>query len=124
MIINMEPRELSPEVSAIIFTGRFVLGNRLGEVEHNLRERIQKGLKKLVLDFTGLDYIDSAGIGVLAFCIGFMEQAGGKVVFVCAPGQVRQLMKLTHLDQAVEIYPDLPSAQSALSGPPTTPPPA
>jgi anti-sigma B factor antagonist len=124
MIINMEPRELSPDVSAIIFTGRFVLGNRLGEVEHNIRQRIDQGLKKLVLDFSGLDFIDSSGIGVLAMSIGLMEQAGGKLVFVCAPGQVRQLMKLTHLDQAVEIYPDLLSAQSALSGPPTTPPPA
>jgi anti-sigma B factor antagonist len=121
MIINMESRELSPDVSAFIFTGRFVRGNRLGEVEHPIHQRIQQGRKKMVLDLTGIDFIDSSGIGVLAVGIGVMEQLGG---MVCAPGQVRQLMKITHLDQRVEIYPDLASAQSALSAPSATPPPA
>ncbi len=115
MIINLEPRELAPDVSAIIFTGRLVLGNRLGEVEHAIRQRIQQGPKKLVLDLNGLDFIDSSGIGVLAVCMGLMRQAGGKLAIVCASGQVRQLMTLTHLDQVAEIYPDLQSAQSALS---------
>jgi len=124
MIINMESRELSPEACAFIITGRFVRGNRLGEVEHAIHQRIQQGLKKVVLDLTGLEFIDSSGIGVLAVCIGVMEQVGGKLVMVCIPGQVRQLMKITHLDQRVEIYPDLTSAQSALSAPSATPPPA
>jgi anti-sigma B factor antagonist len=123
MIIDMEPRELSPDVSALIFTGRFVLGNRLKDVEHSIQQSIQQGMKKLVLDFTGVNFIDSSGIGVLAFCLGSMEEAGGKMVMVCPPGQVRQLMKLTHLDQVMGIYPDLPSAQTALAGP-ATPPPA
>ena len=124
MIFNMESRELSPDASAIIITGRFVRGNLLGEVEHAIRQRMQQGLKKLVLDLTGLDFIDSSGIGVLAVCIGWMEQLGGRLVMVCVPGQVRQLMKLTHLDERVEIYPDLTSAQSSLSLPSATPPPA
>ena len=123
MVINMEPRELSPDVNALIFSGRFVLGNRLTEVENAIRQRIQQGQKKLVLDLSGLDFIDSAGIGVLAYCINTMKAEGGNLVFVCASGQVRQLMKLTHLDQVVGIYPDLASAQSALSGP-TIPPTA
>ena len=121
MIINLEPRELAPDVSAIIFTGRLVLGNRLGEVEHAIRQRIQEGRKKLVLDLNGLDFIDSSGIGVLAVCMGLMHQTGGKLAIVCGSGQVRQLMTLTHLDQIAEIYPDLPSAQSALSKPPAPP---
>jgi anti-sigma B factor antagonist len=123
MIIDMEPRELSPDVSALIFSGRFVLGNRLKDVEHSIQQSIQQGMKKLVLDFTGVNFIDSSGIGVLAFCLGSMEEAGGKLVMVCPPGQVRQLMKLTHLDQVMGIYPDLPSAHTALGGP-ATPPPA
>lgn len=123
MIINMEPRELSPDVSAIIFTGRFVLGNRLKEVEHAIRQRIQQGTRKLVLDFSGVNFIDSSGIGVLAFLLGLMEEQNGKLVVATGPGQVTQLMKLTRLEKVIKIYPDLPTAQEALSGP-ATPPPA
>ena len=121
MIIEMEPRELSPEVSAIVFSGRFVLGNRLKEVEHAVRERIQQGARKLALDFSGVNYIDSAGIGVLAFLIGLMEEQGGKMVMATGPGQVTQLMKLTRLEKVVTIYPDLASAQAALEESATPP---
>jgi anti-sigma B factor antagonist len=122
MIIEMEPRELSPEVSAIIFTGRFVLGNRLTEVEYAIRQRIQQGARKLVLDFSGVNFIDSSGIGVLAFLLGLMEEQGGKLVIASGPGQVTQLMKLTRLEKVINIYPDLASAHTALAGP--APPPA
>jgi anti-sigma B factor antagonist len=114
MIIDMEPRELSPDVSAIIFSGRFVLGNRLKEVEHAVRQQIEQGARKLVMDFNGVNYIDSAGIGVLAFLIGLMEEQGGKLVLSTGPSQVTQLMKLTRLDKVFKIYPDLESAQTAL----------
>lgn len=122
MIIEMQPRELSPDVSAIVFTGRFVLGNRLKEVEHSVQERIQQGARKLVMDFSGVTYIDSAGIGVLAFLIGLMEEQGGKMVMATGPGQVTQLMKLTRLEKVIKIYPDLASAQTALEE--STAPPA
>ena len=121
MIIEMEPRELSQDVSAIIFSGRFVLGNRLNEVEHSVRQQIEQGARKLVLDFSGVTYIDSAGIGVLAFLIGLMEEAGGKMVMATGPGQVTQLMKLTRIEKVINIFPDLASAQTALEESATPP---
>ena len=117
MIVDMETRELSPDITAMIFTGRLMLGNRLSEVEHAIRQPIQQGLKKLVLDFSGLKFIDSAGIGVVAVCIGLMERAGGKLAVAGAEGQVKNTLALTHLDRVLRMYPDLPSAQSALSAP-------
>lgn len=117
MIIQTETHELSPDTTAMIFTGRLILGNQLNDVEYAIRQRIQQGLRKLVLDFSGLKYIDSAGIGVVAVCFGVMEREGGKLAVAGATGQVKQLLALTHLDHVVRIYPDIPSAQSALSGP-------
>ena len=117
MIVDLETRELSPDITAMIFTGRLMLGNRLSEVEHAIRQPIQQGLKKLVLDFSGLKFIDSAGIGVVAVCIGLMERAGGKLAVAGAEGQVKNTLALTHLDHVLGMYPDLSSAQSALSTP-------
>lgn len=121
MIVEIETRELSPGLSAVLFTGRLTLGNRLGQVENSLRQCIQQGLRNMVLDLSGLNYIDSAGLGVLAVCVGLMEKAGGTLAIAGATGQVSRLLELTHLDRAVGIYPDLQSAQRALSGP-TMPP--
>ena len=114
MIVDMVTRELSLGITAITFTGRLVLGNRLTEVEHTVRERIRQGSRKLLLDFSGLDFIDSAGVGVLAVCIGSMQREGGTIVVAGTTGRVKQLLELTNLHRIVGMYADVASAHSAL----------
>jgi anti-sigma B factor antagonist len=115
MVMDMVTRELSPGITAISLTGRLVLGNRLTDVEHAIRERIRQGSRKLLLDFSGLEFIDSAGIGVLAVCCGSMEREGGKVAVAGAVGRVKELQEMTHLDRVATMYPDVASAHSAFS---------
>ena len=115
MIVDMVTHELSPGITAISFTGRLVLGNRLSDVEHALRQAIKQGSRKLVLDFSGLSFMDSAGIGVLAMCVGIMEREGGKLVVAGASGHVEELLELTHLNRLVGMYPDTGSAHRAIA---------
>jgi anti-sigma B factor antagonist len=117
MVVYVKTRELSPDITVMTFTGRLILDTQLKDVEDAIREHIMQGQKKLILDFSGLNYIDSAGIGVIAVCIGLMERSGRKLAVVGAAGQVKQLLELTHLNLSVRTYPDLSSAQAALSGP-------
>jgi anti-sigma B factor antagonist len=115
MIVDIASRELSPGITAISFTGRLVLGNRLSEVEHAIREKITQGSRKLVLDLSGLNFMDSAGIGVLAMLFGVIEREGGKLAVAGATGSVQQSLELTHLNRLVGNYPDVASAHSALA---------
>jgi anti-sigma B factor antagonist len=115
MVVEMVTRELSPGVTVISFTGRLVLGNQLTDIEQAIKERIRQGSAKLVLDFSGLEFIDSAGIGVLAVCCGSAERAGGRVTVAAATDRVRESLMLTHLDRVVGMYPDVASAHSALA---------
>jgi len=116
MVVDIEARELSPGITAISFMGRLVLGNRLGEVEHALREKIKQGSRKLILDFSGLKFIDSAGIGMLAVSLGAMEREGGRIAIAGATAHVSQLLEMTHLNRLFGMYPDVASARSALAG--------
>jgi len=102
-------------VTAISFTGRLVLGNRLGEVEHTIRGKIKQGSRKLVLDFSGLKFIDSAGIGMLAMWFGLMEREDGKIAVAGATAHVNELLEMTHLNRLLGMYPDVASAHSALA---------
>ena len=115
MIVDMVTQELSPGITAISLTGRLVLGNRLSDVEYAIREKIKQGCRKLVVDFSGLKFIDSAGIGMLAMWIGLLERESGKIAIAGASGQVEQLLELTHLNSLVGMYPDVASAHSALA---------
>lgn len=122
MIVYVRTHNLSADITAMTFTGRLTLGNQLTDVECAIREHIVQGVRKLVLDFGGLNYIDSAGLGVIVVCIGLMKRAGGRLAVAGASGQVKQLLALTGLDPIMETYPNLSSAQSALSV--SAPPPA
>jgi anti-anti-sigma factor len=93
MIVDIVTHELSPGITAISFTGRPVLGNRLTDVEHAIRETIKQGSRKLVLDFSRLSFINSAGIGVLAMWVAIMEREGGKLVVAGATGHMEQLLE-------------------------------
>jgi anti-sigma B factor antagonist len=97
MIVDMVTHELSPGITAISFTGRLVLGNPLTDIEQAIREKIKQGCRKLVLDFGGLHFMDSAGIGVPVMCVGIVEREVGKLVVARATALVEELLDLTHL---------------------------
>jgi anti-anti-sigma factor len=68
-----------------------------------------------VLDLSGVDFIDSAGIGVLAVWLGSVERNGGKVAIAGATGRVKASLELTHLDRVAAMYLDVASAHSAFA---------
>ncbi len=71
--------------------------------------------RKLVLDMTGVDYIDSAGVGVVALAAGKMKESGGRCVVVAAEGRVLQLLSLTQINSIVTVCPTAQAAAAALA---------
>jgi anti-sigma B factor antagonist len=66
--------------------------------------------KNIVLDLSGIDFIDSSG---LAAIVHGMKQcrAGGGDLRLCKPPQsVRMVLELTRLDKALDIFPNQESA--------------
>lgn len=69
---------------------------------------------KLVLDLSGVDSMDSAGIGELAFLLVKAQQ--NNVNFKCAGANatVRNLLDLTNLDTVLDVHPSVFSALESL----------
>ena len=122
MVMQYTTHQVGPGITVAEFTGQLTLGNRLLEVEHDIKERILKDCTKLVLDVTKLSYIDSAGIGMLALCVGTLQRAGGQVNLAVVDGKVKNMIELVRLNQVVSLYPDAAAACAALAGPAAAPP--
>jgi anti-sigma B factor antagonist len=110
MFIEVEARRVEPGITVLSFAGRLTLGHRLTEVEHALKQRISGGERKLVLDLSRLDFLDSAGIGMLVVLAGAMEQVNGKIRLAGANERIRQIFAITHLDRVIPIDPDAETA--------------
>lgn len=64
-----------------------------------LFDHIGDGRHNFIFDFSGLDYIDSAGLGLLISIQKRVVPMSGKVTVLGAKGLVREVFELTRLDR-------------------------
>src|SRR5208282_5378181 len=107
MILETEIFQFEPDITGISCAGRFTLGNRLSEMEGLVNSLIADGVRKLVLDLTHVEFVDSAGLGVIMRAFGEIEQAGGQLRIAGASEQVQRLFNITHTGAILTLDPDL-----------------
>ena len=73
------------------------------------------GAARVLLNFTGLEYMNSGGIGLLVTLLVRAQRGGGRLVATGLSEHYRQIFSLTRLDEAIEIHDDEPAAVAAAS---------
>jgi anti-sigma B factor antagonist len=110
MILEAELESLDPMTAVFRLTGRMTLGMRLREIESKISDAADNGIQKLILDLSAIDYLDSAGLGVLMILYGNMKLRGGQLRLVAPGAKVLDVLKLTHTDSILSIAPNLEAA--------------
>ena len=72
------------------------------------------GARAIVLDFSGLDYMNSGGIGLLVTLLVRVQRQSQKLLAVGLSAHYREIFSLTRLDEAIELYDDNSAAMAAL----------
>src|SRR5215831_2899656 len=98
MLLNIVERKVAPDITVVELSGRLALGRESQRIETLFDELSRNGAARVVLDLTGVEYIDSAGIGMLALASGKLREAGGKLAIVAPDGgRVQQMLSLTQM---------------------------
>lgn len=79
-----------------------------------LAATVEGGRTQLVLDLSGVMFIDSTGLSVLLNALRGTTRAGGRMALVCSNPTVLRLFEITHLDTTFDIHADLESALAAV----------
>jgi anti-sigma B factor antagonist len=103
-----EPVDLTTAVFRL--TGQMTLGTRLREIESKISEVANHGIHKLILDLSGIEFLDSAGLGVLMILYGNMKVRGGQFRLVAPTAKVLEVLKMTHTDSLLNIDRNLEAA--------------
>ena len=116
MLLNIVERKVEPNITVIEVSGRLALGRESQRIETLVDELAKQSGARVVMDLTGVDYIDSAGIGMLALVAGKLKEAGGKMAIVAAEGRVLQMLNLTQLNTIVKVCGTVEAATSGGMG--------
>ena len=118
MLLQIEQKQIEPGITVFEFTGKISLGRESQRIEMMVNELLAKNQRKIVFDLSRVDYIDSAGLGIMTYCYGAMKQAGGTFRLAGASGRVQKLFEFTHLDTFFPFYSNVQEACKDLSEPP------
>lgn len=81
-----------------------------------LRQRLialhSEGERHIVVDLDGTDVIDEMGLGVLLGGASRARSRGGSFSLVCTSERVGQVLSLSGMDRAVEVYTSVADAAS------------
>lgn len=83
------------------------------QLVESIEKLVDAGLRKIVIDCGGLDYISSFGLGVLVQLHARMARSGGDVKLAAVKGVIADVLRLTRLNRLLAIYPDVPRARLA-----------
>ena len=82
-------------------------------VRMSLSRMIAKKPKQLVVDFSGVSYIDSAGLATVIDAMREVEAYGGKFALAALQETVRSIFEMSRLDKVFSIFPDVDAALAA-----------
>jgi anti-anti-sigma factor len=67
-------------------------------------QAVNGGARTVILDFDGLDYMNSGGIGLLVTLLVRAQRQGQRLLAVGLNDHYRQIFSLTRLDEAIGIH--------------------
>jgi len=101
--MDIEERQLG-QVTILNLHGKLVLGEPTSRLRDRLVHLIEEGRKNILLNLSELEYMDSAGLGVLTSSFATVNKAGGAMKLVAVQGRVMDLMQLTKLITVFDVF--------------------
>ena len=94
----------SGDVAVVDISGRITLGESSGALRENLRGLMAEGHTKILLNMSGVTFIDSSGIGELVSGYVSVAHNHGRVKLCCLGKRVRDLLQVTRLYNVLDVY--------------------
>lgn len=83
--------------------------------EAQILKHIADGSSRIVLDFSKLDYISSAGLRVVLLAGKKLKAAGGKLALSGLNQQIREVFSISGFISIFAVHPDRASAAAAIA---------
>jgi anti-sigma B factor antagonist len=73
-------------------------------LRERLVELVEAGARQVVVDLSGVDFLDSSGLGVLVGALKRLRTAGGDLGLVCTSEKLLKIFRITALDRVFALH--------------------
>lgn len=98
MPFETERKTLDSGVVVLGLLGTMTIGNQLQQLEWTVGELTKNNQNRIVIDLSGVTYVDSAAIGVLIGCNGSVRKSGGQLRISGVGNRVLSIIKMVGVD--------------------------
>jgi anti-anti-sigma factor len=84
--------------------------NHVPVVREQLAAAVAEKIPRVLLDLTGITYIDSSGLALFIEHLQRVQTYGGKLALFGLTDSVRHILEVARLDQVFAIHPDQETA--------------
>ncbi len=103
------------DVHVLDCSGKFTLGEGTLVVRNTVRDLLNNGVRKIVLNLADVPFIDSSGVGELVSTYTTVTGRGGEVKLMNPTPKTRDLLSLTKLLTVFEVYDSEQSATASFA---------
>jgi anti-sigma B factor antagonist len=100
-------------VTVLTVTGDLVIGDAESMFKKTVTRLLEEGHTRLLVDLSGVGFLDSSGLGALVRALTQSQKEGGQTKLLRAGPQIRKLLQMTKLDSVFEIHDDMEAAVSS-----------
>lgn len=93
-------------VTVVDVSGRITLGEGSAMLREMVRDLLNKGQKRIVLNLGDVNYIDSSGIGELVSGFTTVKNQGGELKLLNLTKKVHDLLQITKLYTVFDVHSD------------------
>ena len=103
------------DIVIISLSGKFLAGSDGPYLRQKVKDFIEAGTRKLIIDFSEVPYIDSTGLGFLAGARVTAQNAGTRMVLANLNVHVQKILDEVKLSQFFIIAPDDAAAMAMVN---------
>lgn len=91
-------------------TGRLTIGPSNDKLNEALRQLVEQGVRKILVNFTNVSQIDSSGISTLVRTYVTLGRQDAALKLLGVQGRVREVFSITRLIGTIPTFDDEPAA--------------
>ena len=103
MIMTATIEKLPDATAVVTLSGALTLGTSLKLADSQVQGAIAEGVTRMVFDLTSVNFVDSAGLGMMVYTHGMLSQKNGSLRLCGVAPRILSLLQLTKMDSVLAV---------------------